>query len=151
MRDIHALGLPAGESVQHAACAARQPHVLLMLPACLLGVLPGVGLSALLTKHYVVGVSRNFLIVARLDRRWQREAVPADAVTSCDAIGLGSLRSVPKSVRRSALFTQIRFGKGRDAFRARFGRGLSKANRAEAEAIGEVITAQVERRQRARD
>ena len=29
-------------------------------------------LTAALTKHYVVGVSRNYLIVAQLDGRWRR-------------------------------------------------------------------------------
>jgi hypothetical protein len=151
MREILAPGVPAGESLQHVAYGVRQPNMLLMLPAFALAVVPGVLLTQKLTKHYVVGATRNYLVIAEVSPKWRSLAVAVDAVKSVDAISLGALRGEPKKVSTGPVFTHIRFGAGKSLFKVKFHRAFSKTNRAEANAIAEIVAAQVDRRTRARN
>ncbi|MCB1397685.1 MAG: hypothetical protein H6898_06750 [Rhodobacter sp.] len=150
MRDLLAPVLPAGETLQHAAYGVRQPNILLMLPAFALAILPGVILTQMLTRHYVVGQSRNYLMVAEISPKWRSMMTAVDAVRDRWAVSINTLRGQPKTVRSGPVFTHIAFGTGQDGFKAKFHRMFSRTNRAEAEAIGAVVKAATDRRMRAR-
>jgi len=150
MRELLAPVLPAGETVQHAAYGVRQPNILLLLPAFALAILPGIILTQMLTRHYVVGQSRNYLMVAEISPKWRSMTAAVDAVRDRWAVSINTLRGQPKMVRNGPLFTRIAFGSGPDGFQAKFHRAFSRTNRAEAEAIGEVVKSATDRRMRVR-
>lgn len=145
MREILNPALPAGERLQHCAYGVRQPNMWLMVPAFALAIVPGVLLTAKLTRHYVVGMSRNYLVVSEIGANWRSKSLASEAVKSCDAISLNALRGVEKQVKIGTVFTRIRFGTGADRFDAKFHRAFSKTNRAESAAMAEVIGALTDR------
>jgi len=150
MHEILSLALPTGERLQYCAYGVRQPNMLLMVPAFALAIVPGVILTHKLTRHYVVGMSRNYLIIAEISPKWRSMSLAVDAVKTCDAISLNALRGVEKRVKTGMIFTRIRFGTGRGRFEAKFHRAFSKSNAADAAAMAEIIGGLQDRRTRMR-
>ncbi len=143
MNDLLAPSLPASETVLHAAYGVKQPNIWLMLPAFALAIVPGVILTQVLTKHYIVGVTQSTLLIAEVRPKWRSMTVAVDAVKSSRTIALTELHGQPAKVKTGALFTHIGFGQGEGRFKAKFHRAFSKTNRPEANAIGEAIVAAV--------
>jgi hypothetical protein len=141
MHGILSPSLPEGEAITHAAYGVRQPNMWLMLPAFALAIIPGVILTQILTKHYIIGTSATALVVAQVSPKWRTLSVAVDAVKSRRAIPLSDLHGQTAAVKMGAIFTKIAFGQGVDGFKAKFHRAFSKENRHEAKAIGEAILA----------
>lgn len=141
MLDLLSPMLPAGDTLLHSAYGTRQPNMLLMLPAFALAIIPGVILTHVLTKHYIVGLSQTALLIAEVSPKWRSMMVAVDAVKPSRVIPLAELRGQTAKVKTSTLFRHIDVGQGDERFKAKFHRAFSKSNRPEANAIGDAIVA----------
>lgn len=109
-----------------------------MLPALAFAIIPGVILTQILTKHYIVGTCGHTLVIAQFSPKWRSLAV---AVKSACAIPFAELRGQSVNVKSGTIHTTIAFGQDDAGIKAKFHRAFSKINRCEAEAIGEAILA----------
>ncbi|WP_127105230.1 hypothetical protein [Pararhodobacter zhoushanensis] len=139
MIEILTPALPQGETLEHCAYGIRQPNFLIVLPAFLLAILPGVILMQKLTKHLVVGTTQNSLVIAEIRPKWMALTFSVASVASTRVIPLAQVQDA--QVKSGSLFTTIRFD--HDSFKAKFHRAFSKVNRPEAIAIGAALTGAV--------
>jgi len=141
MLEILSQDLPEGETITHCAYGIKQPNMLLMLPAFALAVLPGVILTQVLTKHYVIGLSQSRVIVVQVKPKWSTLSVAVDAVVTSTYQDLAALKGTEVKNKTGALFTNLAFSTLAGPFKAKSHRAFSKSNRPSAMAIGEAVAA----------
>ena len=122
--------LEPGEQLQHWAYGVKQPHLLLMIPLFVLGVLPGAIATALLTKNYLVGLTNRRLLVLRVKNRL--------AVQEVSEYALNSLPTVKAST--GPIFTHLKISDPHRPFAAKFPRLGMPNNRQHSMAIGAALT-----------
>lgn len=129
--------LRSGEEIQHVAYGVKQPNMLLMVPAFFLAIIPGVLLTARLTKHYTFALTNQRLIILRMASKMLTLPKPEDGFEEDLSIDLSALSAMDRKTKSGALFVHITVG----AVTAKFHRAYSKTNRTSALAMSDVIDA----------
>jgi hypothetical protein len=121
--------LQPGEQLKYYGYGVKQPNIGLILLFMLCGLLPGIIATALLTKHYFIGLTDKRFLVLRI------KSMGNHAVTEVIEYALSSLN--PSIVRASTgpLFTHIAINDPSKPFVAKFHRMGMKTNREHCQAI----------------
>lgn len=123
--------LHPGEELEHWAYGVKQPPLALIIGLTVLALLPGLIATAILTKEYIVGTTRDRLIVCRVSGG-------KATVKEVREFALGAMPPVKTST--GALFTHIRIEDPKNPFVAKFHRAGMKDNKAHAAAIAAAIS-----------
>ncbi len=123
--------LQEGEILQHWAFGVKQPSILLMIPLFALAVLPGILVTQMLTKSYIVGLTDKRLIVVEVKGITNAQLKALTEYSHAETKG---------SYTAGKIFTYITIDNAEKPFTAKFHRMFSKDNRAHAVAIGETIS-----------
>lgn len=124
--------LEPGEQLYHWAFGVKQPNILAMIPLFVLGVLPGVIATQILTKNYVVALTdRRFIVL-------QIASMGNLTVKEMMEYRLNNLPPVEAST--GALFTHIKIKDPARPFIAKFHRMGMPNNRAHSQAMEAVLT-----------
>ncbi len=123
--------LEPGETLRHWASGVRQPSVLLLLPLAVLGIVPAVVASFLLTKDYVVGLT---------DRRFVVLQMGASGTEPAHVLTYDLRRLPPARTSTGSLFTHLRLDDDAQPFAAKFNRAGMPGNRDHAMAIAAALS-----------
>jgi hypothetical protein len=122
--------LEPGETLRHWAFGVKQPPLPLIIFGFILGILPGVIMTAVLTKEYVVGLTdRRFIVL-----RFKGSQIDVQEVQSWRLNALPPVRS-----STGGLFTHIAVKDPAKPFVAKFHRLGTADNRPQAMAIAEGL------------
>lgn len=126
--------LAAGEELRWYAYGVKQPHILLIIVLIALAILPGIIATALLTKHYLIGLTnRDRFLVLRI------KSMGNQAVTEVMEYDLPGLDRAKVRTSVGALFTHIAIDDPNKPFVAKFHRMGMKTNREHSSAIAAVL------------
>lgn len=126
--------LPEDEEALSFAYGVKQPSLLIIVPLTILGILPGVIATALLTKNYLVILTKKRLIVLLIDD------INSGNIKEVIEYRLDEMGSLNVKSSTGAVFTHIAIQDESRPFVAKFHRSFSKANRENAIAITDVIS-----------
>ena len=129
MKAAFAPYLPTGEQVTHVAYGVKQPHILVIVPLVLVGVLPGLIAVAFMTRHYLIGHSASGITVLQI------EGMNKLRVKESMHFSAAELAAADVKTSSNALFTNIRIADRGRQFVAKFHKMYSANNRPHAEAI----------------
>ncbi len=134
LRGLFQPHLQPGETLLHAAYGVKQPPFLLIVLLMFLGILPGVIATAIMTKHYAIGLTNRRFLVLRLNSSFQFQEI-----TEYD---LNQISNVKGSV--GPIFTHIQVLDPQKPFIAKFHRAMYglPQNRQNSIAIAEALTKQ---------
>ncbi len=124
--------LEPGEQIHTSAYGAQQPSMLLVIPMLLLGLLPGLIASAMLTRYFIFALTdRRVLLLTCTSNRRVRE-VREFRPGNIPQVGL----------KQGKLFSTIQLNGPAGSFRIKFHRANMENNRENAVAIGSALTNQ---------
>ena len=124
--------LEPGEQIYHGAFGVKQPNILAMIPLFILGVLPGVIATQILTKNYIVALTdRRFIVL-------QVASMGNLTVKEMMEYRLNNLPPVEAST--GALFTHIKINDPARPFVAKFHRLGMPNNRMHTQAMEAALT-----------
>ena len=135
MKAAFAPHIQRGEEITHAAYGIKQPHILLIVPLMLLGVLPGFIVIMFMTKHYLIGQSAAGVTVLEIKGMKNLAVKQAMRFSSHD------LAKADVKTSSAGLFTNIKIVEDERRFVAKFHKMYSKDNKANAEAIAAFASA----------
>ncbi|HEV8321398.1 MAG TPA: hypothetical protein VG389_07280 [Myxococcota bacterium] len=131
---VFAPHLQPGEQLRYFAYGVKQPNILLILVLVCLAVLPGLIATAILTKHFLIGLTDKRLLVLRI------ASMGNHGVKEVLEYPLGSLTPAQVKTSTGALFTHIRIDDPAKPFVAKFHRLGMKTNRDHSMAIAAAIS-----------
>lgn len=124
--------LEPGETLEAFSYGVKQPHILLIIALFALAILPGAIATALLTKHYIVGLTNRRLIVLRI------KGSKMDVIEVVEYL----LSDGPRATSSTGpIFTHISILDPAKPFKAKFHRAGMSDNRANAMRIAAALTA----------
>jgi hypothetical protein len=119
--------LEPGEQLRHWAYGVKQPNILLMIPLFVLGVLPGVIATQMLTKNYIVALT---------DRRFIALQIASMGNLNVKEIMEYRLNNMPMvEASTGPLFTHIKINDQQRPFVAKFHRMGMPNNRLHTQAM----------------
>ncbi|MCA2012715.1 hypothetical protein LCM17_14555 [Cereibacter sphaeroides] len=133
--------VPEGTAITHAAYGVRQPSLWVILPAFAVAILPGVILTQMLTKHYLVGLAGDRVVVMQFKPRMAKMTMAVGEVKDSFVQPLSEMQGKPVTASTGKIFTKLGFPRPEGAFFAKFHRAFSKTNRPSAMAIAEAVQA----------
>jgi hypothetical protein len=122
-----------GEQLQHYAYGVKQPPILLIVVFMCLAILPGIIATAVLTKHYLIGLTDKRFLVLEI------KSMGNQAVKSVLEYPLQGLAQMKVKASTGALFTHIKIDDAAKPFVAKFHRMGMKTNREHCLAIEGVL------------
>lgn len=127
--------LRQGESLSHYAYGVKQPPIGVIVLLFLLAVLPGAIATALMTKHFFVGLTDgNRFVVVRI------KSFGNHTVQEVWDYPLDQLDRNQVKVSKGPVFTHIRIADPNKPFVAKFHRAGMKTNREHSLAIGSALS-----------
>ncbi|KCZ92833.1 hypothetical protein [Hyphomonas johnsonii] len=127
--------IPAGEVITHAAYGIKQPHILLIVLLMLAGILPGLIVVVVMTKHYLIGQSAAGVTVLQI------KGMTNLAVRKAMRFSSQELAGAQVKTSSAGLFTNIKIIDGQRNFVAKFHKMYSRDNQVNAEAIAAFAAA----------
>lgn len=138
MRAMISAHLTPGETVMNVAYGVKPPSIFIVVPLLALAILPGFIAIQMLTKHYVVARTSQRVIFLKV-----KGIGPQNVAASKDYETIeftpADVADNPGKTKTGILFTNISFKKANESLKLKFHRAFSKANRAEAMAIGAAV------------
>ena len=126
--------LPDDEEALAYAFGVKQPSMLIIIPLMILGILPGVIATALLTKNYLIILTRKRFIVLQVND------INTGEIKEVIEYRLDEVTTLKPITSTGAVFTHINIKDEARPFVAKFHRSFSKMNRDNAIAISDVIS-----------
>jgi hypothetical protein len=126
--------LQPGEQLKFYGFGVKQPNVGLIILFMLLGVLPGVIITTIMTKNYLIGLTDRRLIVLQVKSMGNHQ------VTEVLDWALSSLNPAMVVTSTGPIFTHIRIDDPQKPFVAKFHRAGMKTNREHCQAIAAAIS-----------
>ena len=124
--------LEPGEQLYHWAFGVKQPNILAMIPLFILGVLPGVIATQILTKNYVVALTdRRFIVL---------QVASMGNLTVKEMMEYRMNNMPPVEASTGALFTHIKIKDPARPFVAKFHRLGMPNNRQHSQAMEAALT-----------
>lgn len=123
--------LRAGETLEYVAFGVKQPNIGLIILLMLLGILPGIIATFLLTKNYILALTNQRFIALQVKSMSNAE------VKSILEYDLNKLP--PLKTKKGNIFTTFKISDSEKPFSAKCHRAFSKTNRENSVAISQAL------------
>jgi hypothetical protein len=123
-----------GETLKYYGYGVKQPNMLLIVLLICLAVLPGIIATAILTKHFFIGLTDKRFLVLEI------KSMSNHAVKSVTEYPLMSIKPDMVKASTGPLFTHIKIVDAQKPFVAKFHRMGMKTNREHCQAIEAALT-----------
>jgi len=122
-----------GEQLRYYAYGVKQPNTLLLILLIALAVLPGIIAIAILTKHYLIGMTDKRFLVLELKSMGNHQ------VKQVIEYPLSGLAQMKVKASTGPIFTHIEIEDAQKPFVAKFHRAGMKTNREHSMAIEGIL------------